>query len=190
MTSKSIFSHSVSIFLKSVLACFMCLVMTMSITVISFNWIAQLIIQVFSILLFCSIPYSAMWELGSSDKNKVAYHHLEEDKLKGLKIGLIASIPCFLTYVALIVCKIVHFSAYLAIFKLINPHFMVVYNHLFASVEDIGLVSWPSILVSLLLSLLLPLVCYVSYQLGYHRISIAEKVIYKNGRKPRRRKAR
>ena len=188
MSSKSIFSYGLSVFVRSIFASFMCLIMTMSITVISFNWIAQLIIQIFSLILFCTIPYSGIWDLGSSDKNKVAYHHIEEDKLKGFKIGLIATIPCFLTYLGLIVCKLFDVNLYLALFRIINPHFLVIFNYLLPPDGGMTQLSWLNILCVLPLSMLLPLVCLSAYWLGYKRISIIEKIIYKNGRKPKRRR--
>ena len=144
--------------------------------------------QTFSFLIFASMQYSSFWAMGDTDNNKVAYNHMTEDKLKGLKAGLLASIPYLLLYIALLLGKLgVIPNIIMYIYRFANASFMPILLKLLPNFPVVGLSPFRFLGVFALL-LVLPLVCEFGYILGYKRISITEKIIYKNPRDTKRMK--
>ena len=61
--------------------------------------------QIFCILILFSFIYPNIWHIGTTDSNLVKFKHKAEDKLKGLKIGLIAVVPEYLFLLFVIIAK-------------------------------------------------------------------------------------
>ena len=148
----------------------------------------DIISQIFMLVLLIAFPYTLLWGKGDRDKNTVNFGHMEEDKLRGLKVGLMAAIPSGVAYLILLICRLLHTgTVYFACYRFFNTPFMPIYNRLTQGVETIGDVSWAAMLVFFFFLAVVPLICHVSYMLGYTQISISEKLIYVNSDKKKRR---
>lgn len=149
----------------------------------------DVIASICMLLLTAAFPYSIVWSKGDRDKNSVNFGHMQEDKLRGLKVGLMAGIPGALAYIVLILSKLgVFFPGYIFVYRFINTPFLPIINALTRGVRTTPEVSWPAILVMLIVVAFVPLVCHFGYVLGYKQISLSEKFIYVNPNKKKRRR--
>jgi hypothetical protein len=151
-----------------------------------------IISQTFMLILLVAMVYSKLWERGDKDNNRVNFNRMPEDKLRGLKVGLMAAIPSFAFYLLLVVSKLgLITDKYFALYRFLNISFMPIINRLAgAGVSSSRDVSWVSFLVILLTLSVVPLAAHLAYILGYKQISISEKIIYVNPEKRRKRRKR
>lgn len=135
------------------------------------------------VVLLCSLfllgvfPYNLLWEMGSKDENKVRYGHSRFDRLRGLKIGAMACIPAASLYVFLVAGRIFALpSALLSIYRVVNIPYLSYINWVVGT-ELAAVTVWQfaALLVPLLF---IPVVCWVSYLLGYRQFSIKEHLTY------------
>lgn len=154
--------------------------------------VGDIIAQVFMLTLFLSFPYSILWEQGDKDANYVKFGHIEEDKLRGLKIGAIAALPSLIPFVFLVLSKLAVIpQKYFLLYRVLNLTFWPLINLMVGGAAN-ALVpsnySWPVIIALLLVQGLLPLIAHVAYLLGYNHISLSEKLIYKSISKKKKRR--
>lgn len=152
----------------------------------------DIISQTFLLVLFIAMAYSKLWTMGDKDSNLVQYKHLDEDKLRGLKIGLMAALPSFILYFILILSKLKVIAAkYFFFYRLLNVTFMPIVTRMAGkSVTSSVDVSWPALFGMLLTLAVLPLTCYIAYLLGYKNISLGEKFVYVDQNKRRKNRRR
>lgn len=140
-------------------------------------FISQLIV----LITVFSFIYKRLWALGDSDANLANFEHIKPNKLRGLTIGLFAIIPNFLSWVMLLLAKtdlitdkVVH------IFRFINYQMFSVVNLTLGektmSVQDVG---FGQILLVLTAFIILPIIAEISYLLGYNRVRLSDKFIYR-----------
>ena len=155
-------------------------------TLLAFNIVAQVLM----LILLIALPYSKLWMQGDKDSNMVQFKHMEEDKLRGLKVGLMAAVPSFLLYVVLFLSKLgLFFPQFIFTYRLFNFVFLPLLNSMLGtSVQLTADVSWPSMLVLLLTVAVIPFVCWLGYLLGYKHISLSEKFLYVSPRKKKKRR--
>lgn len=133
-----------------------------------------------AVILFAFI-YKHLWRLGDSDRNLVITGNGAEDKLRGLKIGLIANAPIYVSYIIFLIAKAGILSGgWYAIFRFLNfPQFSLI-NALYGQATSSAVaIPWSSALLGVSTFLMIPIFTTLSYILGYNRINISEKLIYK-----------
>lgn len=142
------------------------------------NVINLLLIQTFSFAVVMAFLYPSLRKLGVSDANMVKFEGQREDKLKGLKIGLLANVPAFV------------FLCYFAVTKSgltkTVPSALFKYTHcyLYSLIEWItrdakfGALGTGKFLLLFLLLAILPLISTASYYLGYSGIEIGDKLMF------------
>ncbi|MEE1239058.1 MAG: hypothetical protein UHO61_03945 [Acutalibacteraceae bacterium] len=137
--------------------------------------------QVLCLLILMGFIYSDLWKNGTGDSNLVKFEHKKEDKLKGVKIGALATIPNYLFLIYLVIAKLglsPDFS--LVLYKFLNSSVYSFVELIFGKAITVSqLAVWQFVLL-FLLPLLIPAIAGVSYILGYKNISISEKLVYKN----------
>ncbi len=131
-----------------------------------------------------SFIYGVSWMFGNKDSNKVHFGRIKEDKLRGAKIGLIATIPYFLLYIAFLICGLgVAPKFSVVIYKFANCFAFGFVDLICGNNFTAGeLAFWQFILLFVLL-LIPAIICEVGYILGFKDISISEKIIYKKKNK-------
>lgn len=139
------------------------------------NTLNTVLIAVFCTAILMIVIYPQFWQLGTADSNLVHFKHKKEDKLKGLKAGLIATVPGTVLLTVLLFIP----GAGLALYKFLNSGVYAFIGLIVGKAATFGdLAVWQIILLFLLKGAV-PLIAYVSYLLGYKNISLSEKFIYK-----------
>jgi len=141
------------------------------------------------VLLLLCMPYSDLWTLGDKDNNNVTFGRLDEDKLRGLKIGLVAGAPSFLLFAMLVVSKLTGLlgDGFLTVYQIANMPYILVIRLITGEATSVAnMAAWCLIPIGLL-TLLVPAVCTVAYYLGYKEFSLSERFLYKSDKKKRRR---
>ena len=132
-------------------------------------------------LLLVSFIYPKFCQMGTKDSNLVHFRHKEEDKLKGLKCGLLAMIPGF---IILIVFAFILPETKTAFYKFLNCGVytfveLIVGSDQTTTFKDISLLQFLGLVI---LKAIVPIIAYAAYLLGYKNISLGEKFIYKNNK--------
>jgi len=140
----------------------------------------DVITLLFMLFLLCVFPYNLLWELGCKDDNRVRYRNMQPDLLRGLKVGLLAVIPSALLYVGLILSKLsVLPEVYVALYRVLNIPFLPLINWLLPTTVKIADAAFWRVLVVGVTLLLVPVVCWGAYRLGYAQFSVREHMTYK-----------
>ena len=150
----------------------------------------DIVAQILMFILLAALPYSKLWMQGDKDSNMVQFGHMQEDKFRGLKVGLMAGIPSYLVYIMLILSKLgLVYPEFIFIYRLLNFSFLPLMNRLTGTAVQTTLdVSWPAILALVLTVVAVPIICWLGYLLGYKHISLSEKFVYVNPQKKKKRR--
>jgi len=123
--------------------------------------------------------YTHTWTRGDKDNNLAIFEHIKRDKLKGLKIGLLAVSPMALIYLLLIANKIYpFFSGMLALFKISNYYMFPIVNAFVGAAKTVSDISWGGIAGLAVSLLFVPAIATLGYYCGNSEISLKEKLIY------------
>jgi hypothetical protein len=140
---------------------------------------ADVVIQTVCLLLFFSFVYAAAWRAGDHDVTNLERKQETLDNLKGLKAGLLASIPFALTSVTLILPKLGLTPDISFVYKLLNCYVYTL-NNLILSPQEIASINWIAIAGATVLQIfLVTFPAALGYFLGSHRISLMEQLVYK-----------
>ena len=132
-----------------------------------------------SVVILYAFVYTHTWTRGDKDNNLATFDHIKRDKLKGLKIGLLAIIPSAVLYLALIVEKLFpYFKGMPALFKIANYYMFPIVNLFVGSAETVSQISWGGIAGLSLTLVIVPAVATLGYYCGNSEISLKEKLIY------------
>ncbi len=140
----------------------------------------NIVSQIFLIFMMGVFVYNELWNLGFKDTNAVRIGQKKENKFKGLQIGLLASVPSIILLTVLVIGKSTFAkSISIALYAFLNPH---LYEAIITVTNGGGYISnlelW-QIVVFYALLLIIPLIAYIAYILGYKSILVSEKLIYK-----------
>lgn len=161
------------------------------------------IIGVICVIVVGLILYANTWSYGDRDANFVQFGRMTRDRLKGLKIGLLISIPSFLMNIPLALSKmeIIPFD-FMPIYRLllsplwplinfIHPYGAIPYDaspateytEAMAATPGLG---WGQFGLLVLLPLIYTLFSWIGYELGYHRISVGFRLVYEDKNKKKK----
>ncbi len=135
--------------------------------------------QILCTILTIVFIYSPLWKLGCKDRNSVKFKHKSEDIFKGLKIGITAMFPSLIIFTAFIIGTLNSSKMSPAIYKLINCYNYSFIDIILKNTSTIGELTFLQYLFIFLLLLIIPLVSFGAYLLGYKDISLGERFIYK-----------
>lgn len=173
------------------IAALLCLIVSFSVTAFSIPmWALNLILFILVVPLYVSLIYSPIWTEGDRNRNMVQFGHIQRDKWKGLKIGLLLTIPYLLLNLMLTLSKCGVLPDLFWLYKLLNAHIWPLINIL--NPVDTGAkissatMSVPALIVCWLTSFYPTIISVVAYALGYKGVMVVEKLIYKN--KPRKKR--
>ena len=109
---------------------------------------------------------------------------MQADKYRGLRVGLLASIPTGVMLVGLFVSRVTGlFPNFIFWYRLGMLSFAPINNAFSGGTTWTCNVSGWFLPVALLCWASLPLIAHLGYRLGYNRYSIQEHLIYKNVKK-------
>ena len=183
MNKSGIGFYSIRMFIWSLAYRIMCLIVSTSLIAILNNKLGVILAQMFCLGIILVLPYLRIFDVGFNDYNRINYGHIKRDELKGLKIGLIVSVPYILCSVALILAR---FSIvppiYLSIFRMINSPYFSLCQTLLPPTLTITEQSLFAVIVMALTVFTEPVVYALGYRMGLARISFTEQM---GLRKPR-----
>lgn len=146
--------------------------------------------QLCMLLIFVTLVYAPAWTLGDKDCNRVQFERATADPWRGLRIGLLASVPALLAYLVLVASKlgwllpnfVQHYRfCHFAFFPL---YLALVPNEITLTVD----LPWLNILALLPLILSVPAITAIGYRLGDKQISVAERLVFVRSRKNKKRR--
>ncbi len=141
--------------------------------------ITLIVAQLFCFGILMSFTYPNLWDKGYKDRNMVLTGNVAADPLKGLKIGLISQIPAL----ALIVVFAVIGNSSTVLYKVMNGAFYSLIEFTVSGAATFGdLAVWKLFCFAAMI-MIIPLITFIGYYLGYKDFSIGEKFIYKNKKK-------
>ena len=143
------------------------------------NW-SYIIIALFTLFLTLSFCYAPLWDIGAKDSNAVHFGRKKEDRLYGLKVGLLARIPAVILYI-LALCLARGITP--SLFGMICAENYGIIQLMTGNVTRLCDMSAITIIVCFILLLIVPIATGIGYYLGYKDISLGEKMIYKKEKK-------
>lgn len=183
MDKSGIGSHSLKMFIWSLAYRIMCLIVSASLIAIFNNKFGVILAQIFCLGIILVLPYLRIYDVGFNDHNRINYGHIKRDELKGLKIGLIVSVPYVFCSAALILA---HFSIvppiYLSLFRIINSPYFSLSQTLLPPTLTITEQNIFAVIAVALTAFTEPVVYGLGYRMGLARISFTEQM---GLRKPR-----
>ena len=152
-------------------------------TMSTIAWISQIA----SLIVWGALIYTLTWNVGNGAADKNELGGVELDKLRGLKAGLVAVIPHAVTYLILVIAKIIYscgnylpskFDWAISIFKILNFNCFA-YNDVMIPGE-INTISVAGIICLAGVLLVLPLIATFGYAMGVRHTNIKEKIVYED----------
>ena len=139
---------------------------------------STILVQALDFLLLFGVIYSTAWRDGYSEMNRVKVGFVPYDSTKGLKAGCLAMIPGLLITLAL---AITHFTSadWAWIYRIINMYAIGYVNVWMDPNAALSNISVWNILITGAYWLLVPLVTWGAFILGYHRFSFMELFYFK-----------
>ncbi len=142
--------------------------------------ISLILAQIFSFVMITGILCGTVWEMGNKDISAVKHGRTDENKLKGLYIGLIAAVPSIIVYILLVLS---HFEilrpAFLDTYRLANSHFHYILTLIYSGAQNAAQLSSSQLILCGALNLYLPVISLISYFLGYIDFNLIEKITFK-----------
>ena len=145
----------------------------------STSFFLRALTMVFSLSIFIAMIYSALWKQGDSDNNLTVYGGEKRDLFKGLKVGLIATVPFAALYLLLVINKFVtFFPGIYGVFKMANYYIFPLIDFAYGAADSVSQISLGGLLILLLTLVPVPLAAALGYYCGNKEISIKNKLIY------------
>ncbi len=188
MKPKPIYVMGIRVFGYTVLGTVLCFLVLFFLGGLTEYTLGLVLIQFCNLFIYIPLLYSPMWLEGDKNNNMVQFGRMEEDLKRGFKIGAIAAIPSALVSILLLLSKAGLFYDFLVIYKIIAAQILPGLNLFTGTTSYITDLSWAAIIVLSLLPVFIPVFCGVGYVLGYKRIAIMQKIVYKDSKKASRAK--
>lgn len=172
---------------KIVLNVFVALILqALCIFVFSFFFESTLLKWVFQFLqlfIYCAFMYTTVVKYGDQDRTYVDRGHISFDFWYGFKLGLLPNLFAVATLVILLLAKLEITPDIFFLYEILNPHWFPLLNILVPTSSIYDVTWWHAIIFIAMSCLTLPVVCGISYLLGYKRFFIEQKIIYKKDSK-------
>lgn len=144
------------------------------------NTVFLTVSQIFCLLILISFIYPELWHNGTNDSNLVRFKHKKEDKLKGLKIGLVTVIAHYLFLIFLVIAKLGALPSFpMVLYKFLNSSFYSFIEIIVGGAVTVADLAVWRLLLLFILPLIIPAAAGAAYILGYNNFSIGEKLVYK-----------
>ncbi len=133
-----------------------------------------------SLALLFFFLHGILFSYGNKDANSANFGHIVEDKYKGLKIGLLGSVPYFAFYFVFALSAFgINKNFSIILFKVVNAVNFGFYKLILGDSVKVAELNSLQIVLAILPLFVVPIMTHISYTLGLKGISIGEKVVYK-----------
>lgn len=162
---------AVGIFARLVLVNVLCLMFSVSILTLFNSTLVRMVCQLMNISILFFLPYGYCWRAGEKDRKLIRYGEINQDKLKGLKAGLIAFVPFAIVPVLLIFEKLNMLNyQFLYIHRIVSAVFFPLNITLLPSTLTLAELGWLSVILSCAAVVIYPIIPAFAYVLGFREI--------------------
>ena len=116
---------------------------------------------------------------GEEARNKVTFHGENDCPNYGFTLGLIASIPCYITMILLMISKISGSFNFMPAYKLLDACFYPLIDWA-AHSADVKDMSPFVFIMTAIFPLLYPFATWIGFKISYKQIDVKERVVYKH----------
>ena len=116
---------------------------------------------------------------GEEARNKVTFHGEKDCPNYGFTLGLIASIPCYITMILLMISKISGSFNFMPAYKLLDACFYPLIDWA-AHSADVKDMSPFVFIMTAIFPLLYPFATWIGFKISYKQIDVKERVVYKH----------
>lgn len=149
-------------------------------TVNTIAWISQIL----SLAIWGAFIYAVTWNVGNADADKNELGDTPLDKLRGLKAALVALIPYGISYLLLVIAKLMGTMNFaVSLFKILNYNCFA-FNDMIIT-GGLNTISYTELIILALVLLPLPIFAAFGYKMGNRHTLIKEKIVYQNEEKQR-----
>lgn len=149
-------------------------------TVNTIAWISQIL----SLVIWGAFIYSVTWNVGNADADKNELGDTPLDKHRGLKAALVALIPYGISYLLLVIAKLMGTMNFaVSLFKILNYNCFA-FNDMIIT-GGLNTISYTELIILALVLLPLPIFAAFGYKMGNRHTLIKEKIVYQNEEKQR-----
>lgn len=139
----------------------------------------HIISQTVCLIIFVMTVPNSLYKQGKTDANTVSCGRMEEDKLRGLKAGVVTAVFNLASWVALVLGKLGLLAGGLQVYAFSNYYLYGYQQLIFGSQPSVSDIGWNSIVLALLPAVLVLVLCWLTYLLGYKDINLYEETVYK-----------
>ena len=116
---------------------------------------------------------------GEEARNKVTFHGENDCPNYGFTLGLIASIPCYITMILLMISKISGSFNCMPAYKLLDACFYPLIDWAAHSADAKDMSPFVFIMTAIF-PLLYPFATWIGFKISYKQIDVKERVVYKH----------
>ena len=116
---------------------------------------------------------------GEEARNKVTFHGEKDCPNYGFTLGLITSIPCYITMILLMISKISGSFNFMPAYKLLDSCFYPLIDWA-AHSADVKDMSPFVFIMTAIFPLLYPFATWIGFKISYKQIDVKERVVYKH----------
>ena len=116
---------------------------------------------------------------GEEARNKVTFHGEKDCPNYGFTLGLIASIPCYITMILLMISKFSGSFNFMPAYKLLDACFYPLIDWA-AHSADVKDMSTFVFIMTAIFPLLSPFATWIGFKISYKQIDVKERVVYKH----------
>lgn len=141
--------------------------------------------QIIGGLVLIGFIYGSLYKLGDGDANLAQFNHIQLDKIRGLKIGILAVIPSFLAWLVAVIAKTGLISGnWYSLFRFMSYQTFTLINAIFGqSTSSTDFIGWGQLVLGLTVLAVPPIIAQICYMLGYKRINLSSMFFVKKDRK-------
>lgn len=142
--------------------------------------VTNIVIQVANLCVFVWFIAAAIGQFGLEDKHASSFDLTRKKTWFGFKVGLLVSVPGFVSYILLIIYKLLNLNDFWVVYNIINVPFKQVIILLSSNAQSIDQLSLFSMILLALIPILIPAISQFAYLIGYSEGKIGKKIIYKS----------
>ncbi len=119
-------------------------------------------------------------KLGGEMGGNVRLHKEKDCPKHGMLLGILSTIPYYVTYIILVLSKAGVIGNFFGWFKLINSPYLPLLDLFGKADTKAAAIPIDYLIIFAIFPIINIVVCHLCYKISYERIDVAKKVLYKN----------
>lgn len=138
-----------------------------------------IITQIICVFTAGAFMFEIFTKRGYKDGTLVRSGSKKADVLKGLKIGLMASVPALISFIVFIVFASANKGVAVELYMIVNACFWPILELLLTSAKTAGDIAIWQFIIMFLIQTIIPLLAELFYYIGYKDYQFLNKIVYK-----------